>query len=437
MPAPFSLKISSACSFDHLYSQVLLPFLGKLDDQRAFNSSYHLLDALKAGFAIYSLKVPSLFQFKNMAQAEEHNLSTVYRIGALPSDNGLRRLLDGLDPATLRPAFGHLLEHVKSLGLLRHYRVWQDYVAVSVDRVEHFRSKKVSCPRCQQRNHRDGSSSYFHSMLSAAIVKPGRSEVMPIDHEPINLQDGSTKNDCERVAIHRLLDNFERAHSPLNTIFVLDALSSCAPVIERLEKRRNWRYLIGIKEKGNAHLFAQFDDLDTRHQVNWVTGTSNGQQLSIGYVNGLQLNASNSAVKTNVLYARVWDRKGNETVFSFITNIKLTKKNVVDLLATGRSRWKIENETFNTLKNQGYHFEHNYGHGQKHLCTIMAYLMMLAFWVDQLQQLANGTFQAIHRELKTRVKLWDGMRSVFKMIPVNSMQNLYEKLIEVYCVRLI
>ena len=191
------------------------------------------------------------------------------------------------------------------------------------------------------------------------------------------------------------------------------------------------------KRKATPHLFAQFDDLDTRHQVNWVTGTSNGQQLSIGYVNGLQLNASNSAVKTNVLYARVWDRKGNETVFSFITNIKLTKKNVVDLLATGRSRWKIENETFNTLKNQGYHFEHNYGHGQKHLCTIMAYLMMLAFWVDQLQQLANGTFQAIHRELKTRVKLWDGMRSVFKMIPVNSMQNLYEKLIEVYCVRLI
>ena len=35
-----------------------------------------------------------------------------------------------------------------------------------------------------------------------------------------------------------------------------------------------------------------------------------------------------------------------------------------------RARWKIENETFNTLKNQGYHFEHNYGHGEQHLSVV-------------------------------------------------------------------
>ena len=53
----------------------------------------------------------------------------------------------------------------------------------------------------------------------------------------------------------------------------------------------------------------------------------------------------------------------------------------------GRSLLKIENETgrhsvFNTLKNQGYHFERNraayrYGHGKNHLSTVMAYLIDL------------------------------------------------------------
>ena len=143
-----SSELSEWLSFDHLYKQVIVPFFASLDDDRAFNASYALLDALKAAFAIYSLKVPSLFQFRTMSQAEDHNLSTVYQIGRIPSDNGLRKVLDGLDPAALRAGFAHLAQHVRTSGLFKRYVVWQDYVAVSVDGVEHFCSKKVSCPRC-------------------------------------------------------------------------------------------------------------------------------------------------------------------------------------------------------------------------------------------------------------------------------------------------
>jgi hypothetical protein len=59
----------------------------------------------------------------------------------------------------------------------------------------------------------------------------------------------------------------------------------------------------------------------------------------------------------------------------------------------GRARWKIENETFNTLKNQGYEFEHNYGHGYKNLSVNLAFLMMLAFLVDQAQLLTSKVVQ--------------------------------------------
>ena len=73
--------------------------------------------------------------------------------------------------------------------------------------------------------------------------------------------------------------------------------------------------------------------------------------------------------------------------FSWVTDIRVSKRNVYHLMRGGRARWKIENETFNTLKNQGYHFEHNYGHGEQHLSVVFAMLMMLAFLVDQAQQL--------------------------------------------------
>ena len=75
----------------------------------------------------------------------------------------------------------------------------------------------------------------------------------------------------------------------------------------------------------------------------------------------------------------------------------LTPDNVDVIMRGGRARWKIENETFNTLKNQGYHLEHNYGHGEQNLSVVFAMLMMLAFLVDQTQQLCCPVFQAAGR----------------------------------------
>jgi len=431
-------SLSAYCSFDTVYNDLLAPFLNDLDDSRAYNHSYPLSDCLKAGFSIYSLKAPSLYQFQQMAQTEEHNLHQVYKIGAVPSDNGLRKVLDGLSPEVLRAGFERLTKYLLSNNeLRRRYHAWKDYTIVSVDGVEHFCSKQVSCEHCLNRKHRDETTSYYHSMLSAVIVHPEHAEVFPLDHEPIVKQDGELKNDCERNAVHRLLDNIEHAHPQLNTIFTMDALYACGPVIRRLNAVDNWRYVISVKEMGNRHLFEQFDALNDVGRVKWIDHRDvKKSEWQIGYVNGLELNASASDVKVNMIYARAKKAKGKEVIFSYLTNIKVTKNNAWSLLSTGRSRWKIENETFNTLKNQGYHFKHNFGHGKQHLCTVMSYLMMMAFWVDQLQQAGDKTFQAIIAVLKTRVKLWESMRAVFKIVAIQSMYQLYFKIADMYCVRL-
>ncbi|MDA1049082.1 MAG: hypothetical protein O3C40_01200 [Planctomycetota bacterium] len=89
--------------------------------------------------------------------------------------------------------------------------------------------------------------------------------------------------------------------------------------------------------------------------------------------------------------------------------------------------WKIENETFNTLKNQGYPFGHNLGHGQQNLSTIFALLLlMLAFLVDQTQELCCPLFQAVRQKRITRRSLWDHQRSHFRHFEFTSMQQLHE-----------
>ncbi len=113
---------------------------------------------------------------------------------------------------------------------------------------------------------------------------------------------------------------------------------------------------------------------------------------------------------------------------SWVTDLDLTVDSVWMIMRGGRARWKIENETFNTLKNQGYHFEHNFGHGKENLATVFALLMMLAFLVDQVQQLCSPVFRAAWGKLGTKRLLWDRMRALFHSFAFDSMAELYEAL---------
>lgn len=429
-------KAKSSLIFDRVYDGVITNLFTRISDKRRDNSSYTLIDALKSGFAMYALKSPSLFSFRKRSQAEEGNLLNIFGITKLPSDNGLRKILDGVLPADLRRVFHSLFTWVGDNGYLNKFRYWNKYLIVSIDGVEHFCSKKVSCPYCMKRKHRDGSTSHYHSLLSAAIVNPDQAEVLILDNEPIVKQDGLKKNDCEINAVKRLLESIQSLYNEEFMVFVMDALYSCGPIIRQLSRHEKWKYVIGVTDAGHKALFRQFDELNEQGLVHWQDFDAKDGHYTLGYVNGLTLNESCDDVKCNFLYCIWRNRAGKETIFSWVTNIKLSKRNVMKVMRMGRSRWKIENEVFNTLKNQEYHFEHNFGHGEKHLCTNFAFLMMMAFTVDQIQQHACNYFREILSDLKTRIKLWESIRAVFKIVPCKNMQELYLSIANMYQIRL-
>jgi len=89
------------------------------------------------------------------------------------------------------------------------------------------------------------------------------------------------------------------------------------------------------------------------------------------------------------------------------------------------ARWKIANETFNTLKDQGYQFGHNFGLGKKHLSEVFVLFMMLAFLVDQIQQMCCPLFQAAWKKYKTKRSLWEKIRYKLQAFLINTMEDLY------------
>ena len=114
---------------------------------------------------------------------------------------------------------------------------------------------------------------------------------------------------------------------------------------------------------------------------------------------------------------------------SWVTDIQIDKNNIKELVKGGRARWKIENETFNTLKNQGYHLEHNFGHGQKNLSTTFFMLNLLAFFTHQILELTDLLYQKCREGFSSRKEFWNQIRCTFRFMVFESWEIMVEMII--------
>ena len=170
--------------------------------------------------------------------------------------------------------------------------------------------------------------------------------------------------------------------------------------------------------------------------TSWSEKEADQTEHRDSWTNDLWLCASACDVQVNYLAYEQHKKNGEVKKWTWITNLRLSRKSVKKVMKAGRARWKIENETFNTLKNQGYHFEHNDGHGEKYLATVLALLMMLAFLVDQIQQGYNKLFQEVWKGLGSKSKLWGAVRSLFEVLEFETMEQIYYRIAVSYRIRL-
>jgi Transposase DDE domain len=413
-------------SADALFGLVRNGF-ARIPDYRSNEGEISLSDALMAAFAMFSLQSPSLLAYDK--QRAEGNLSTIYGIKRVPCDTHLREILDPISPRVLRPVFKSVFRQLQRGKALEAMTFLDGHYLLALDGTEYFSSKTIHCASCLHKVHRNGARTYYHQMLGAAIVHPDQRAVIPLMPEPIVQHDGTDKNDCERTAAKRFLAKLRRDHPHLKFIITEDSLSSNAPHIKTLHEH-GLHYILGVKEGDHAWLFQQVQAAEHAGRVTAYERHDRAARVvhRFRFVNDVPLNASNPDVRVN--FIEYWEINEDKVYhFSWVTDFRVNKRNVFHLMRGGRARWKIENETFNTLKNQDYHFEHNYGHGEQNLSVVFAMLMMLAFLVDQAQQLCCALFQAVWAKLGSKRLLWERMRAVFYDYALPSMRQLFEALL--------
>ena len=421
-------------SADALYRLVRATFAA-VADARSAAAAIPLGDALMAGFAVFALKAPSLLAFDDQRRNDEANLKALFNLQHVPSDTQMRTILDEVDPQVLRRAYTDVFRQLQRGKALESCVFFQGQYLMALDGTSYFSSEKIHCPSCLEKKSRNGKVSYSHQMLGAALVHPDHKEVIALCPEPIIKQDGHTKNDCERNASCRFFGPFRREHPKLPVIVVADALSANAPLIADLHAH-DFRFILGIKPGSHAFLFEQMRTASETGQAHVLTlEDADGTLHHYRWLEKASLNESNPDVLVTMIEYWEIPPKGSKAPlrhFSWVTDLPVSAETIPLLVRGGRARWHIENETFNTLKNQGYHFDHNFGHGDKNLSVVFALLMMLAFLVDQTTQLCDALFQAALKHVRRKCRLWENVRAIFRYVYVTSMRQLYELMLSDY-----
>ncbi len=160
-----------------------------------------------------------------------------------------------------------------------------------------------------------------------------------------------------------------------------------------------------VDSKGKIHLY---------EWLNKVPLNGNGETITVNYFSYKIISVTNRG-KEKINYRNSW-----------VTDVKVTEENVETLVRGGRCRWKIENECFNTLKNQGYHIEHNYGHGEKNLCYNFLLLTLIAFSFHQILECADKLFQACRKKFGSKWHMWETLRAYIKILIFDSWEHLLD-----------
>jgi hypothetical protein len=400
------------------------------DGRQEAKTSHSMHDVCMSAFAMMFFQDPSLLQFQRRMEEEAHsnNLKTLFHVESIPKDSQMKDALDEVDPEQIAPLFDGFFRPLQRGKHLEQYQVLGGRCIVGIDGSQYFTSEKISCPGCLIREDKKGNVRYSHQIVQAAIMNPNMRQVIPLAPEEVKNVDGKEKQDCETNAGKRLLRRIRKSHPKLSFVVVADSLYSKQPTIEEMTALR-MNYVLTAKPEDHKKLMEWVNEMRTLKETKRLV-VKDGEHVHIyEWINEVPLNDNKTTVMVN--YIDYWMEKGGKTTYrnSWVSDLPISEKNVKELVKVGRCRWKIENETFNTLKNQGYHIEHNFGHGQKHLSFNFFLLNLLAFFMHQIFELTYAVYQELRTKFGSRRNLWDHLRACLYILVFPDIDAYFEWLL--------
>jgi hypothetical protein len=420
------LKIKKHLSLQPLIDSFKAKFadIDTNDTRRQESVDYSKLDTSLAGLACMFYKSSDMVSFQERMQKKfyKNNLETQFGVSQIPKDNQMRTILGSIDTGAFAPVYKDYLNKLQRSKELSKFKFGDKYL-VALDATQYYSSSKVNCSCCLTKTDKQGNiTNYSHSALQPIICHPDQKQIFPMMPEDINNSDGTKKQDCEINAAKRLLPKIRSSHPKMDFVWLADSIYATTPFINSILEAKE-DFIFRIKQGDHKHLYEHIKT--TEHPS--YRHISNKSTIVHHYYKDVPLNKS-SNIKVNVIkaYSITQDKNGKQSsnlVGVWATNITLDDGNVYHVTRAARTRWKIENECFNALKNSGYELTHNWGHVKGESFAIYN-LIMLAFYIHQILELTDYLFKKCREISRTYKNLWSDLTYHFKYYLFESWENM-------------
>lgn len=418
-------------SFGQLRTILTATFRNLPDGRTSRNRTYTPCDAALGAFSVFFTQSPSFLAYQSDMQQQHgrNNARSLFGVERIPSDPHIRNLLDMVGPEHLRDPFWAILSLLDHAGYVADYE-HGGTLLLSLDGTGYFGSTEIHCPNCTTAVHGE-TTHYSHSVLLPVLVRPDKAEVLMLEPEFIVPQDGAEKQDCERNAAKRWVTR-NAAHFAGRHVTVLADDLHCNQPFCQLLVDHGLNFIMTCKPTSHPALYEEVDLLTKSGAVDTIedrvwTGKGH-EKRTYRYVSQVPLSADPRSLLVDWCEIRIVCEATGKVLYhnTFATNQTVNGRTVRGTVIAGRCRWKVENEGNNVLKNQGYHFEHNYGHGSRHLSAVLLLLLLLAFLCHTVLQLADDRYQRVRALLRVRRTFFDDLRALTRYLFFESWEHLLD-----------
>lgn len=410
-------------SFATLVKKTRQRFAVLTDVRKGKNRSYSMEDFAISAFSVFFTQSPSFLAYQKTMQQNKgrSNAQTLFQIKDIPCDNQIRDCLDPVAPEEIFPLYDEVLEALREQGIVETYRGLGGTIAIALDGTWYHSSEKIHCSNCSCIEHSSGKKTYYHSAITPVLVAPANPRAIALRPEFIVPQDGHEKQDCEIAAAKRWLEKNSARYAPLQVTLLGDDIYAHQPMCRRA-LLYGFHFLFVCKPESHTALYNWVNLLQPASGLSVLqqrvkNARGHWEHHTYRFANEVPLAEGEDALKVNWCEVTVTNSKG-EVLYhnAFVTDWTITQKNVQSIVATARARWKIENENNNVLKTKGYHLEHNFGHGQKHLSSLLAAMNILAFLYHTFLDFSDEKYRLIRATLPTRQTFFDDLRALTRYL---------------------
>jgi hypothetical protein len=347
----------------HHYFPDLFERMRQIEDCRE-KSNYEIAELITACIAMHIFKEGSRNAFNNDRQEGEFkkNYHKIFKM-RLPHmdtvDNVMRRLPE-LELEELKTRMVQILLEKKTLHKFRFLKKW---FIVAVDGTGIMSFSEKHCDDCLTKTSKNGKTTWFHNVLEAKLICSNGFSIS-LATEWIEKPKGDfNKQDCEPRAFKRLAEKLKKMYPRLPICITADGLYPNQTFFSICEKNQ-WSYILTFKDGNLPSVWKKVELLRpimTNHYDEVIVKEGKKIHRSYCWVNEIDYHGYTlNWIECIESIEHIKGNKNESGRFVHITNLKISRLNATEISFTGRLRWKIENEGFNTQKNLGYNLKHKY-----------------------------------------------------------------------------